>query len=465
MMESINNLSNNGRLVVSVIHQPRSAIFNMCDKLLLLSGGQTIYFGQTGLDSVMYFSKLGFCCPDEYNPGDYLIDLISKDTRTPEAEKESVDRILLLQNAYIEHQQLVDKSNVHQSDGNVIDSIAKATNDISTFKTIDSDIDFNRIFNNLKLLSWRSWTEQSRDIPTISIKLISNIFFSLLIGGIYSNIGYDQKSIHNRTGLLFFVAINSAFNSVFSVLNTFPKEKNIVNRERSMGAYDTLSYFTSKVFVEMPLNVVPSLIYSCILYYIVGLNSKTFGFFILILMLETVVSISLGMMVSAFAPSVEAANAIGPPFLIIGILFGGFYISVRSLPIVANWIPYISFIRWSFESLCINEFQGLRFNCDGVDPQACITTGEQQLNRLDYGGHTVSYPVFGLGMLLLAYLLLAFSILHFSYLKFTPLGFTGRNYHKVIECDGVSAANGGIGGSAYTHVNKKDDVEVMVSTS
>ena len=35
--------------------------------------------------------------------------------------------------------------------------------------------------------------------------------------------------------------------------------------------------------------------------------------------------------------------------MIIGILFAGFYIKIGSLPIVADWVPYFSLFRWSFE--------------------------------------------------------------------------------------------------------------------
>lgn len=71
---------------------------------------------------------------------------------------------------------------------------------------------------------------QSREIPTIIIKLTVTTFFGLIIGGIYSNAGYNQSSINNRTGLLFVVCLNQAFNGTISVLNSFPKEKIIVNR-------------------------------------------------------------------------------------------------------------------------------------------------------------------------------------------------------------------------------------------
>jgi hypothetical protein len=37
-------------------------------------------------------------------------------------------------------------------------------------------------------------------------------------------------------------------------------------------------------------------------------------------------------------PNVEAANALGPPILILLVLFGGFYINVGSLPLGSKWV-------------------------------------------------------------------------------------------------------------------------------
>jgi ABC-type multidrug transport system ATPase subunit len=45
VMESMKYMARSGRLVVTVIHQPRSSIFDMFDQLLLLSEGRTIYLG------------------------------------------------------------------------------------------------------------------------------------------------------------------------------------------------------------------------------------------------------------------------------------------------------------------------------------------------------------------------------------------------------------------------------------
>ncbi|ODV96926.1 hypothetical protein PACTADRAFT_48714 [Pachysolen tannophilus NRRL Y-2460] len=64
------------RTIIFTIHQPRSNIVAMFDKLILLSQGETVYSG----DMLMcneFFSNIGFKCPPGYNIADYLIDITS----------------------------------------------------------------------------------------------------------------------------------------------------------------------------------------------------------------------------------------------------------------------------------------------------------------------------------------------------------------------------------------------------
>ena len=117
VMESCNNLAANGRLVVTVIHQPRSSIFNMCDRLLLLCDGMTMYFGKAQETSLNYFASIGYNCPENYNPGDYFIDLISQDNRSSAAETESVTRIKHISEVYRDNEATILKSltSAHES--------------------------------------------------------------------------------------------------------------------------------------------------------------------------------------------------------------------------------------------------------------------------------------------------------------------------------------------------------------
>jgi hypothetical protein len=245
------SLAQHGRVVVTVIHQPRSSIYDMFDRLLLLSEGRSMFFGNAE-DAVGYFSNIGYHCHEFYNPSDFFLDILSPDNRTEELEKESSLRIQYIGEEWEKRSVLLaEPKSSHLGD----------------VRSVGTDSSPLKVLQNFSVLCWRAWAEQSRDVVTFGIKMIFSIFFALIIGGIYSNIGDSQTSIQNRKGLLFFVVINMAFNTVISVFNTFPKEKEIVNRERSGNAYDTLSYFLAKVVVEIPLNVLPPFVYSCVVYW------------------------------------------------------------------------------------------------------------------------------------------------------------------------------------------------------
>lgn len=44
--QTLRALSRDGRTVIASIHQPSSEVFELFDRLYLLSGGKTVYFGQ-----------------------------------------------------------------------------------------------------------------------------------------------------------------------------------------------------------------------------------------------------------------------------------------------------------------------------------------------------------------------------------------------------------------------------------
>jgi hypothetical protein len=225
---------------------------------------------------------------------------------------------------------------------------------------------------------------------------------------------------------------------MLSALNTFPREKVIVYRERAAHAYDTASYYLSKFLVELPINVLPAMLFGCIIYWLANLNPAAFGGFLGILLLHSLTSLSLGLFVSALAPSVEVANVSGPPLVIIMLLFSGFYINIGSLPVVANLIPYIAYLRWTFEAFCVNEFIGETFTCKSTG--ACQATGDVVLEHLSFGGQSSpNYAVFALSMCFIAYFTLAYVTLEFSRETYMPLGFEGSKFKQYFAAPAPAA--------------------------
>lgn len=67
-------LANSGRTVAMTIHQPSSRIFYLFHKVLLLSEGSPLYFGDAAC-VMEYFSSVGHSPSVAMNPSDFLLDL------------------------------------------------------------------------------------------------------------------------------------------------------------------------------------------------------------------------------------------------------------------------------------------------------------------------------------------------------------------------------------------------------
>ena len=80
---ALRKFGDRGQTIACTIHQPRSDIFKLFDQLLLMSAGETMYFGP--IDNIYpYFRSVGVPCDTNVNPADFIVDL----THSPEEEEE-----------------------------------------------------------------------------------------------------------------------------------------------------------------------------------------------------------------------------------------------------------------------------------------------------------------------------------------------------------------------------------------
>lgn len=102
--------------------------------------------------------------------------------------------------------------------------------------------------------------------------------------------------------------------SLIKTLSVFPRERVIVSRERAKNSYATAPYLAAKLLAELPVGALFPALFGVITYPLCGLNPKPSRFlkYLGILTLESFASGALGLTVGAFAPSTEAASAIGP---------------------------------------------------------------------------------------------------------------------------------------------------------
>ena len=443
VMQLLGTLSRTrGRTVVVSIHQPRSSIYALFDRLLLLASGHVMYSGEAA-KAIDYFTTLGHACPTHYNPADYFIDLISVDTGNTDqlaADEKRIEALgIAADNAGIDGSQDTQSHAAgHAESGHKMEAFAARADVIKmSGGCVCTGRFHSSLLEQFYLLYMRSLRSRFRDKPAIIAPMFASLFFSLVFSALYSEMSLSQKSIQDRTGALFFVTINQAFGGVFGVANTFPIEKKIVDRERTSGAYAVLPYYMAKWIAEFPFACLGPIIFACVAYWIVGFvpEADNFGIFLGVIISINTVAVSWGMLISSSVNSVEQATGAGPLVIIVFLLFGGFYVNTDNIPVWISWINEISFFKWGFKAMAMNEYTDLVFvNSEGTPctevvaqnisfgPKSCaFVDGKQVLELLTFNDGSVGLCVI--------YLLVTAVIVHtMAYLclvtkkqKFAPL--------------------------------------------
>jgi len=83
VIDTLKDLANSGRTIISTIHQPNSDIFENFDQLMLMALGKIIYFNKANL-SVNHFKGIGYECPTLSNPADYFMMMMSIESQEVE---------------------------------------------------------------------------------------------------------------------------------------------------------------------------------------------------------------------------------------------------------------------------------------------------------------------------------------------------------------------------------------------
>lgn len=393
VVAALKELAVKGTMVVTSIHQPRSQIFALFDDVVILSEGRTMYAGPAD-KMIEYFTKAGYALPENYNPADFVLDLVSMDVRTETLEEETKARIKVLGDLFASEEKKTGlDGNVSAADATKAnahsDSLLALQDAIATSSTFTYPTSF---LTQFILLAQRSAKQRLRDKTMLAIPFFISVFFGLVLGLVYYQTGKNlsQAAIQDKSSLFFFCLLNQIMSSLLSVVTVFPIERQIIARERAANSYGILPYFLSKIATDLPLLAFP-LVYCILVYFLAALVNTPAAFFetALIFILTYVCGNALGLVFSSFASSLETAQAMAVPIILIIVLFSGFYASTELIPPALAWLQWLSPVRWAFSALIVIQYAPLVFDCPSNSSVGCIPDGNAYIHRIGFSGDTV----------------------------------------------------------------------------
>ncbi|PSS13459.1 ABC transporter G family member 7 like [Actinidia chinensis var. chinensis] len=418
VMETLQQLAQDGHTVICSIHQPRGSVYAKFDDIMLLTEGALVYAGPARDEPLAYFSKFGYRCPDHVNPAEFLADLISVDYSSAESIYSSRKRI----------DGLVESFSQQTSSILYATPLVRRESSNNSLKRTTAKKKGGWWRQFLMLLK-RAWMQATRDGPTNKVRARMSIASAIIFGSVFWRMGRSQTSIQDRMGLLQVAAINTAMAALTKTGGVFPKERAIVDRERAKGSYALGPYLLSKLLAEIPIGAAFPLLFGTILYPMAHLHPtfSRFGKFCGIVTMESFAASAMGLTVGAMVPTTEAALAVGPSLMTVFIVFGGYYVNAENTPIIFRWIPRVSLIRWAFQGLCINEFSGLQFD---REHSFDIQFGEQALERLSFGGARIRDTVMAESRILLFWYCTTYLLLEKNKPKYQRLELPPRDQIK-----------------------------------
>jgi ABC-type multidrug transport system ATPase subunit/ABC-type multidrug transport system permease subunit len=364
-----NIATSKNKIIITTIHQPSYDIFEMFDKLMIITKGNTIYNSSTS-NLISYLTSIRYICPKNNNPADYIISLSQKTSDIP-----------FLIHSWNDYSHTLETLNNQSSPYLSTDTITKTknTNTIHTpLLTDDSLIIKTNGYKRpsccyqLYLLSSREFQKIFRDYITLFAQFASIIFLNLIIASVFKDcatwtsddtpdlMGVTQY-IQNHFGALTQVAIGSMFALSQPIILLFPLERPIFLREYSVRMYSIIPYFISKMITEIPMAFIQTSFILLINYFLIGFQANFFYLSLSITLLGLTAS-SISILVGSIASNAQVAIQLSPLITVPQILFAGFFVSIQKIPSFIRWIQYICALKYGINLSMIYEFNSIPQN-------------------------------------------------------------------------------------------------------
>ncbi|OEL38953.1 ABC transporter G family member 22 [Dichanthelium oligosanthes] len=358
IVQLLHDIAEDGKTVITTIHQPSSRLFHKFDKLILLGKGSLLYFGKAS-EAMPYFQSIG-CTPlITMNPAEFLLDLANGNTNYISVPSELDDKVHMenhnLENnnskndyrpsAQDVHEYLVDayETRVAFKEKKKLLAPLPISHDLKTTITSSKREWGTSWWQQYSILFCRGIKERRHDY--LSWMRITQVIATSIILGLlwwHSDPG-TLKGLEDQAGLLFFIAVFWGFFPVFTAIFTFPQERAMLNKERAVDMYRLSAYFLARTTSDLPLDLFLPVIFMVIVYFMAGLKATATHFFLsmLTVFLSIIAAQGLGLAIGATLLDIKKATTLASVTVMTFMLAGGFF--VKRVPPFISWLRYLSF--------------------------------------------------------------------------------------------------------------------------
>ncbi|CAO1636562.1 unnamed protein product [Sympodiomycopsis kandeliae] len=359
LVRHLRRLARAGQAIICTIHQPNSLLFEQFDRLLLLQkGGQVVYFGPIGNNSVHvveYFKQNGAPMDERANPAEAMLDIIGAGTR-PRVGPRDWHEIYL-------------SSSLHQDNLRRIEEIDAKALQVGGGKSLGTAFATGFGFQMRQVLM-RSLRTAWR-IPDYQFtRLFQHAVMGILGGILFTQLGTNVDSIQERIFDLFQLTVIPAI-ILSSIEPMYHAARQVFQREYTSKMYSSEVFALSQLISEIPYSIANALVFFLINYYMVFVNtsavdysSQRAGYFFAMALMGEVFSTTLGQMIAAASPNPYIASLFTPFIAVVFALTCGVTIPKPNMAkFFRDFLYWVNPMSWLLGGLTISELKDLTLHC------------------------------------------------------------------------------------------------------
>ncbi|CAJ0579821.1 unnamed protein product, partial [Mesorhabditis spiculigera] len=393
VVKRLEMLAANGMTVVCTIHQPNAETFEIFDKVnrklyftncevVFLCQGRIAFIGSP-LNAVHFFGSAGYLLPERTNPANFFINTLAFN---PDHPKDSRERGTKICDAFAksEYKQLCDAQIEEAARPRQLHAIPPPGLIILFFAL------------------WKRYLIDNYRTPSVvAAKFAQKAFMGLFLGLLYyQHWKYftTQNGVQNLKGSLFYYISELTYATLYGIQSYLPGDFPLLIREYHDGIFPTSAYYVARLLSYVPIFSIDGILFVSISYWFIGFSASITRFMLTLFvgLLVELSSASLGIMICSVTPSYSIAIAVSGPVLTLFSLTGGIFTNVSVMPDWSRWIQYLSWFRYAYEALIVNEWSNPIYShipCvmgsnraieRNVSDAKCLHNGDEVIRSLNF---------------------------------------------------------------------------------
>lgn len=227
------------------IHQPRSEIWELFDRVVVLSQGSCVYDGETK-DCLSYFEGLGYPAPPFVNPAEFLIDLVAINNRITSSEKEDQNRIARIKSKWAERHMGKSASESVIGEPGIVTAVKPPTR-VSTFR-------------QFSVMTKRNVLVSFRDPKGMAGTIVEAILVGIILGSAFYKLDDSLHGIRSRQGAFYSAAAIQGYLMLVYDIHRCCEEFQIFDREHSEGVANVAPFLLSRRAAKAMEDILVSLL-------------------------------------------------------------------------------------------------------------------------------------------------------------------------------------------------------------